>query len=100
MQIVIKGEEVWVAGHLELVDTPDGGYRILMVDAEDTLMGLSKRYASVDEAARGVEAIREVAGTGLLSRASSERYAVLMLEEPEIDSALAGNAPRARVEVG
>ncbi len=85
----INEEEVCVAGHLEMVETPDGGYRILVVDGNDALMGLSKRFSSVDEAVEGVEAIREVAGTGLLRQASPERYAVLMLEEPAIDSALA-----------
>ncbi|NWL11465.1 hypothetical protein DM793_09145 [Paenarthrobacter nitroguajacolicus] len=60
-----------------------------MVDGDDVLMGLSKRFASVDEAVEGVAALREVAGTGLLRTSTAERYAVLMLEEPVIDSALA-----------
>ncbi|MEQ4564629.1 hypothetical protein [Paenarthrobacter sp. CAP02] len=95
----IDGEEVGVAGHLEMVETPDGGYRILMVDGSDVLMGLSKRFSSMDEAVEGVEAIREVAGTGLLRQASSERYAVLMLEEPVIDSALAAQGTHTASEV-
>ncbi|MDI2036565.1 hypothetical protein [Paenarthrobacter nitroguajacolicus] len=85
-----------MAGHLELVETPDGGYRILMVDGGDSLMGLSKRFSSVDDAVEGVAAIREVAGTGLLQKGSAERYAVLMLEEPVIDSALAAQGSQAR----
>jgi hypothetical protein len=62
-------------------------------------MGLSKRFSSVDEAVEGVEAIREVAGTGLLRQATSDRYAVLMLEEPAIDSALAAQGTRTASEV-
>ncbi|MGF4044126.1 hypothetical protein [Paenarthrobacter nitroguajacolicus] len=89
MLVGIEDEEVGMAGHLELVETPDGEFRILMVDGDDVLMGLSKRFASVDEAVEGVAAIREVAGTGLLRTSTAERYAVLMLEEPVIDSALA-----------
>lgn len=87
-----------MAGHLELVETPDGEFRILMVDGDDVLMGLSKRFSTMDEAVEGVEAIREVAGTGLLRPASAERYAVLMLEEPVIDSALAAQGAPAHPE--
>ena len=87
-----------MAGHLELVETPDGGYRILMVDGGDCLMGLSKRFSSVDDAVQGVAALREVAGTGLLQTGSAERYAVLMLEEPVIDSALASQGSQSRKE--
>ncbi|UXM91559.1 hypothetical protein [Paenarthrobacter sp. JL.01a] len=88
-----------MAGRLELVETPDGGYRVLMVDGTDTLMGLSKRFSTVDEAVGGVAAIREVAGTGLLQTGSAERYAVLMLEEPAIDSALADQGARKQSKV-
>jgi hypothetical protein len=84
---------------LELVETPDGGYRILLVDGDDALMGLSKRFPSMDDAVEGVEAIREVAGTGLLRQATAERYAVLMLEEPVIDSAFAAQGPRVQSKV-
>ncbi len=99
MPIGIEDEEVAMAGHLELVETPDGEFRILMVDGDDVLMGLSKQFSSMDEAVEGVAAIREVAGTGLLRPASAERYAVLMLEEPVIDSALAAQGEQARARV-
>ncbi|GAA3269955.1 hypothetical protein [Paenarthrobacter aurescens] len=92
----IEDEEVRMAGHLELVETPDGEFRILMVDGDDVLMGLSKQFSTMDEAVEGVAAIREVAGTGLLRPASAERYAVLMLEEPVIDSALAAQGAQAQ----
>ena len=85
-----------MAGHLELVETPDGEFRILMVGGDDVLMGLSKQFSTMDEAVEGVAAIREVAGTGLLRPASAERYAVLMLEEPVIDSALAAQGMQAQ----
>ncbi|MDR6988405.1 hypothetical protein J2Y66_002909 [Paenarthrobacter nitroguajacolicus] len=88
-----------MAGHLELVETPEGGYRILMVDGEDSLLGLSKQYPTVDDAVEGVAALREVAGTGLLRPGSSDRYAVLMLEEPVIDSALAAQGARTQQKV-
>ncbi len=96
MPIGIEDEEVAMAGHLELVETPDGEFRILMVDGDDVLMGLSKQFSTMDEAVEGVAAIREVAGTGLLRPASAERYAVLMLEEPVIDSALAAQGEQAQ----
>ncbi|MGJ3191017.1 hypothetical protein [Paenarthrobacter sp. FR1] len=99
MRFVIEGEEVGVAGHLELVETPDGGYRILVVDGEDALMGLSKRFSSVDDAVEGVASLREVAGTGLLRTATAGRYAVLMLEEPIIDSALAAQGAQIQSKV-
>ncbi|MFJ6535880.1 hypothetical protein ACIQH5_06580 [Paenarthrobacter sp. NPDC091711] len=100
MLVGIEDEEVAMAGHLELVETPDGEFRILMVDGDDVLMGLSKQFSTMDEAVEGVAAIREVAGTGLLRPASAERYAVLMLEEPVIDSALAaqGEQVQARAQ--
>ncbi|WGM20378.1 hypothetical protein QEH68_20580 [Paenarthrobacter sp. OM7] len=88
-----------MAGHLELVETPDGGFRILVLDGSDELMGLSKRFSSLDEAVDGVAAMREVAGTGLLRTGSPERYAVLMLEEPVTDPALAAQGIQTKPKV-
>jgi hypothetical protein len=84
---------------LELVETPGGGCRILLVDGDDSLMGISKCFSSVDEAVEGVAALREVAGTGLLRTCTAERYAVLMLEDPVIDSALAVRNSRSQSKV-
>ncbi|MFJ6455234.1 hypothetical protein [Paenarthrobacter sp. NPDC091669] len=88
-----------MAGHLELVETPDGGFRILVLDGSDALMGLSKRFSSLDEAIEGVSAMREVAGTGLLRTGSAERYEVLMLQEPDIDPALAAQGIQTKAKV-
>ncbi|SDX04554.1 hypothetical protein SAMN04487917_10426 [Arthrobacter sp. yr096] len=88
-----------MAGHLELVETPDGGFRILVLDSGDALMGLSKRYASLDEAIEGVAAMRDVAGTGLLRTGSAERYALLVMEEPVNDPAPAPQGVRSQAKV-
>jgi hypothetical protein len=79
-----------MAGHLELVETPDGGFRILVLDGGDALMGLSKRFSSLDDAVEGVAAMREVAGTGLLRTGSTERYEVLMQEASDHEPAPMG----------
>ncbi len=62
-----------MAGYFELVDAPDGGYRIRMVDADGTLMAVSVRFPTKRAAVAGVAEAREIAGTGLIRDYSTEQ---------------------------
>jgi uncharacterized protein YegP (UPF0339 family) len=60
-----------VAGHFELVDAPDGGYRVRMLDGSGDLMAISVTFATKRAAVAGVAMAREIAGTGLITDCSS-----------------------------
>lgn len=55
-----------MAGYFELVDAPDGGYRVRMLDDSGKLMAVSVTFPSKSAAAAGVSRAREIAGTGLI----------------------------------
>ncbi|MHA7221302.1 DUF1508 domain-containing protein [Arthrobacter sp. RHLT1-20] len=55
-----------MAGYFELVDAPDGGYRIRMLDGAGSLMAVSVTFPTKRAAAAGVARAREIAGTGLI----------------------------------
>lgn len=60
-----------MAGYFELVDAPDGGYRIRMLDGAGGLMAVSVRFPTKKAAVAGVAEAREIAGTGLIRDRSS-----------------------------
>ncbi|MCU1548738.1 MAG: hypothetical protein JWO29_1689 [Arthrobacter sp.] len=72
-----------MAGYYELVDAPDGGYRIRMLDGAGNLMAVSVTFPTRKAAAAGVAKTREIAGTGLVRDLSSDGQ-----------SAVAGPLPR------
>lgn len=55
-----------MAGMFELVDAPDGGYRVRMLDGSGALMAVSVTFPTKKAAALGVAMAREIAGTGLI----------------------------------
>ncbi|MBX7442265.1 MULTISPECIES: hypothetical protein [unclassified Arthrobacter] len=55
-----------MAGHFELVDAPDGGYRLRMLDGAGNLMAISVTFPTKRAAVAGVAMAREIAGTGLI----------------------------------
>jgi uncharacterized protein YegP (UPF0339 family) len=55
-----------MAGYFELVDAPDGGYRIRMMDGTGNLMAISVTFPTKRAAVAGVAMAREIAGTGLI----------------------------------
>ena len=55
-----------MAGFFELVDAPDGGYRIRMMDESGNLMAISVTFPTKRAAVAGVAMAREIAGTGLI----------------------------------
>ena len=61
-----------MAGYFELVDAPDGGYRIRMVDGAGSLMAVSVTFPTKQAAAAGVAQAREIAGTGLIRDRSTD----------------------------
>lgn len=60
-----------MAGHFELVDAPDGGYRVRMLDGSGSLMAISVTFPTKRAAVSGVAMAREIAGTGLIRDRSS-----------------------------
>lgn len=60
-----------MAGHFELVDAPDGGYRVRMLDGSGSLMAISVTFPTKRAAVAGVAMAREIAGTGLIRDHSS-----------------------------
>ena len=55
-----------MAGYFELVDAPDGGYRVRMLDGAGDLMAISVTFPTKRAAVTGVAMAREIAGTGLI----------------------------------
>jgi uncharacterized protein YegP (UPF0339 family) len=55
-----------MAGYFELVDAPDGGYRIRLLDGTGALMAVSVTFPTKRAAVAGVAQAREIAGTGLI----------------------------------
>lgn len=55
-----------MAGFFELVDAPDGGYRIRMMDGSGNLMAIFVTFPTKRAAVAGVAMAREIAGTGLI----------------------------------
>ena len=55
-----------MAGYFELVDAPDGGFRIRMLDGAGSLMAVSVTFPTKRAAAAWVTQAREIAGTGLI----------------------------------
>ena len=60
-----------MAGYFELVDAPDGGYRVRMLDGSGSLMAISVTFPTKRAAVAGVAMAREIAGTGLIRDCSS-----------------------------
>jgi uncharacterized protein YegP (UPF0339 family) len=65
-------KECAMAGYFELVNAPDGGYRIRMMDGAGSLMAVSVTFPTKRAAAAGVAQAREIAGTGLIRDLSTD----------------------------
>lgn len=62
-----------MAGYFELVDAPDGGYRIRMLDGTGALMAVSITFPTKKAAVAGIVKAREIAGTGLIRDRSHDQ---------------------------
>lgn len=61
-----------MSGYFELVDAPDGGYRIRLLDGTGALMAVSVTFPTKRAAVAGVAQAREIAGTGLIRDSCSD----------------------------
>jgi uncharacterized protein YegP (UPF0339 family) len=68
----VKKEESQMSGYFELVDAPDGGYRIRLLDGTGALMAVSVTFPTKRAAVAGVAQAREIAGTGLIRDCSKD----------------------------
>jgi uncharacterized protein YegP (UPF0339 family) len=55
-----------MAGHFELIDAPEGGFRVRLLDGTGRLVATSVTYPSKQAAVAGISVTREIAGTGLI----------------------------------
>jgi uncharacterized protein YegP (UPF0339 family) len=55
-----------MAAYFELVDAPDGGFRVALVGGDGELLGMSITFPSKQAAVKGIWRTRELAGTGLI----------------------------------
>ena len=69
-----------MAGYFELVDAPDGGYRIRMLDGAGSLMAISVTFPTKRAAVAGVALAREIAGTGLIRDRSHDGAGTVLRE--------------------
>jgi uncharacterized protein YegP (UPF0339 family) len=85
-----------MAGYFELVDAPDGGYRVRMMDGAGNLMAISVTFPTKRAAAAGVAMAREIAGTGLIRDKSSDGTGTVIRERVRPVSTAKEEAVRAR----
>jgi uncharacterized protein YegP (UPF0339 family) len=69
-----------MAGYFELVDAPDGGYRVRMMDGTGNLMAISVTFPTKRAAVAGVAMAREIAGTGLIRDKSHDGAGTVIRE--------------------
>ncbi|TLM71335.1 hypothetical protein [Pseudarthrobacter sp. NamB4] len=69
-----------MAGYFELVDAPDGGYRVRMLDGSGSLMAISVTFPTKRAAVAGVAMAREIAGTGLIRDKSHDGAGTVIRE--------------------
>ncbi|WP_050053772.1 hypothetical protein [Pseudarthrobacter siccitolerans] len=85
-----------MAGYFELVDAPDGGYRVRMMDGTGNLMAISVTFPTKRAAAAGVAMAREIAGTGLIRDKSHDGAGTVIRERVRPVSSAKEEAFRAR----
>lgn len=91
-----------MAGYFELVDAPDGGYRVRMLDGAGDLMAISVTFPTKRAAVAGVTMAREIAGTGLIRDRSHDgagtviRDRVRPVRTAKEEAARSKKAPEAR----
>ena len=85
-----------MAGYFELVDAPDGGYRIRMMDGAGNLMAISVTFPTKRAAVAGVAMAREIAGTGLIRDRSHDGAGTVIRERVRPVSTAKDDAARAR----
>jgi uncharacterized protein YegP (UPF0339 family) len=83
-----------MAGYFELVDAPDGGYRIRMLDGAGSLMAVSVTFPTKRAAVAGIAQAREIAGTGLVRDRSAGGQAAPVGQLSRVTRRTAGGAGR------
>ncbi|VXC07342.1 conserved hypothetical protein [Arthrobacter sp. 9AX] len=85
-----------MAGYFELVDAPDGGYRVRMMDGTGSLMAISVTFPTKRAAVAGVAMAREIAGTGLIRDKSHDGAGTVIRERVRPVNSAKEEAARAR----
>jgi uncharacterized protein YegP (UPF0339 family) len=93
---VTDGGVIAMAGYFELVDAPDGGYRVRMMDGTGNLMAISVTFPTKRAAVAGVAMAREIAGTGLIRGKSHDGAGTVIRERVRPVNSPKEEASRAR----
>ncbi len=75
-----------MAACFELVDATDGGYRIKMLAGSGSLLAVSVCYPTKEAAVRGIDALREIGGTGLVLDHSRQTRSVAGENNQQVNS--------------
>ena len=89
-----------MAGYFELVDAPDGGYRVRMMDGTGNLMAISVTFPTKRAAVAGVAMAREIAGKGLIRDKSHDGAGTVIRERVRPVVSPKEEAARARKTAG
>ena len=68
-----------MAGYFEIIDAPDGGFRVRLLDGTGGLVAVSVKYPTKEAAVAGISWTREVAGTGLIRDMSRGGHGELII---------------------
>lgn len=63
-----------MAGYFELVDAPDGMYRIALRDGNGDILAMTTTFPTKQAAVRGISTVREIAGTALIKDRSHGQW--------------------------
>jgi uncharacterized protein YegP (UPF0339 family) len=89
-----------MAGYFELVDAPDGGYRIRMMNGAGELMAVSVTFPTKKAAVAGVAQAREIAGTGLIRDRSADGRTAMPGSSARVIRGRRGGAGRSNSALG
>ncbi|MGO4229301.1 hypothetical protein AB4Y72_10560 [Arthrobacter sp. YAF34] len=89
-----------MAGYFELVDAPEGGYRIRMMDGAGNLAAVSVTFPTKKAAVAGVAQAREIAGTGLIRDGSSDARTAVPGSTPRVIRRPLGGSGRSLTATG
>jgi uncharacterized protein YegP (UPF0339 family) len=76
-----------MAGHFEIIDASDGGFRVRLMDGTGKLVATSVKYRTKQAAVAGISATREVAGTGLIRDMSRGGHGEVIIPKSRIGHA-------------
>ena len=78
-----------MAGHFEIIDASDGGFRVRLLDGTGKLVATSVTYPTKQAAVAGISSAREIAGTGLIRDMSRGGHGEIVIPKSRLGHATA-----------